>query len=251
MRKNVEENQIYHIDILKGLQKMSANTVDLIVTSPPYNIGIDYGEYKDELEWQKYLDWCLSWLRECYRVLKDDGRVCIDVLLDIQSNEIREQPQTDFVNMMRGVGIHIHGIALWTDATRVKYTAWGSWQSCTAPYIYVPYEAIIIGYKSVWKKQTNGESDITKKEFIEATSGLWALGTESRFPAAFPEKLPKMCIKLLTYKKDLVLDPLLSCETTAVAAKKLGRRFIGFEIDKSRFNIGKRRLSAISANLFT
>ena len=71
-------NNIYNMDCIEGLRLIDDESIDLIVTSPPYNIGIDYDSYIDYIPWKDYLSWCRSWLTECYRVLKPDGRICIN-----------------------------------------------------------------------------------------------------------------------------------------------------------------------------
>ena len=69
----LELNQIYNMDCVEGLKKIDDNSIDLIVTSPPYNVGIDYDTWQDNMHWKDYLAWCKEWLTECYRVLKPDG----------------------------------------------------------------------------------------------------------------------------------------------------------------------------------
>lgn len=241
------------MDCVDGLKLVDENSIDLIVTSPPYNCGIEYDSWDDNMPWTEYLGWCLSWLEECYRVLKPDGRICINVLLDIGNSTMgRFSPFNDFYTMMKYVGINHHGLALWNDNHRVKYTAWGSWLSPSAPYIYCPYEAIIIGYKDVWKKEKSGEATIHKGDFMEGCSGIWNLNTESnaKYVAAFPEKLPERCIELLTWKGDLVLDPFMGSGTTAVASVKAERNFIGFEISEKYCEIADNRLLTVQRRLF-
>lgn len=246
-------NSIYNVDCVEGLKSVKENTIDLIVTSPPYNCGIPYDSWNDNLEWNDYKAWCTLWLYECYRVLKDDGRICINVLLDLGNKKIgRFSPFVDFRIMMSEVGFKHHGVALWTDQHRVKYTAWGSWVSPSAPYIYTPYETIIISYKNVWKKQNKGEATISKEDFMEGCSGVWNLSTETnkKYTAAFPERLPELCMKLLTWKNDIVLDPFMGSGTTAVAAIKNNRQYIGFEISPNYYKIALERISTVQKGLF-
>ena len=63
------------------MKNMQSNYIDLIVTSPPYNCNIPYRSYNDNLPWDEYLSWCNDWLSQCYRILKDDGRIAINVLV--------------------------------------------------------------------------------------------------------------------------------------------------------------------------
>lgn len=73
------------MDCVEGLKQVETSSVDLIVTSPPYNIGIDYDSWEDSMPWSKYLSWCKEWMSECFRVLKPDGRICINHYLAFSS----------------------------------------------------------------------------------------------------------------------------------------------------------------------
>ena len=75
---SLELNKVHNMDCVEGLKQLDDNSIDLIVTSPPYNVGIDYDTWKDKMPWEDYLAWCKKWLSECFRVLKDDGRICIN-----------------------------------------------------------------------------------------------------------------------------------------------------------------------------
>jgi len=234
-------------DCLIEMRKLPDNSVDLIITSPPYNIDIDYNSYKDYLDWNDYLDWCNNWLSECYRVLKDDGRICINHYINFQDKyeKISRFPLMDIRNIQENIGFNVHKLIIWEDKTRKKFTAWGSWLSASAPYINTPYEGILVAYKSVWKKLNKGISTISKEDFMEGVGGVWNLGTtkgKKGTKAVFPVSLPKRCIELLTYKNDVVLDLFMGSGTTGIACKNLNRNFIGIELDEDYFNIAKSRI---------
>ena len=246
-------NNIYNIDCLDGIKQINDNTIDLIVTSPPYNVGIEYDVYKDALPWQDYLNWCERWLTECFRVLKDDGRICINHYIAFRSpnfdcagekNGYDDRfPLFDFKVIMERIGYNVNKLVIWNDPTMNKFTAWGSWLSASAPHIQTPTEGILIAYKKQWKKLTDGESTIDAETFKEAVSGVWNIGTTTGYTkACFPEKLPRLCIELLTYKNDIVLDPFSGSGTTCYVAKGLGRRYIGFEISEDYYNQSISRL---------
>jgi len=225
-------------------------SIDLIVTSPPYNCGIKYDNYSDYIPKEKYYRWCRDWLKECYRVLKNNRRIAINVLLNKGNNrrgQGREQPVVEFCNLLKGVGFTLNNITLWMDDHRVKYTAWGSWKSASAPYIFNPYEVIIMASKGDWKREDKGISDITRDEFMEWVAGQWRFSPEHRRlnPAPFPEELPKRCIKLLSYVGDTILDPFVGSGTTCVVAKKLNRNCIGIDISKKYINIAEKRINSL------
>jgi len=243
----LEKNKIYNMDCIEFLQKIEDNSINLIITSPPYNLDIEYDSCNDNLPWDDYLKWCENWLKECYRVLKDDGRICINHYIAVGRagyEKKSEFPLMDFRNIQKKIGFNVHKIAIWSDTTISKLTAWGSWLSASSPYINTPYEGILISYKNQWKKQNKGISTITKNEFIEGVSGVWKIqpDTKSLTKASFPVKLPERCINLLTYKNDLVLDPFIGSGTTAIAAKKTERNFIGCELSSNYCEIAEKRL---------
>jgi len=250
----LDNNIIYNEDCIEGIYKhIDENSIDLIVTSPPYNCGIEYDSYDDNKPWYEYGAWTMEWLEACYYALKPDGRICVNVLLDMGNTRIgRFSPYNLIYDCMAEIGFNHHGVALWTDNHRVKYTAWGSWQSPSAPYIYCPYEVITIAYKNVWKKETTGEATILKEEFMEGCSGIWNMSTEHNreYTVAFPEELPRRCINLLTWKGDVVLDPFMGSGTTAVASLKTERKYIGFEISENYWNIANKRIASVQRSLF-
>ena len=244
---------IYNCDCLDGFKKLDDNSIDLIVTSPPYNVGIDYDSWEDNMKWNDYLKWCNKWLTECYRVLKDDGRICVNHYIafsphdydsygNFENNECRF-PLFDFREMMTTIGFNVNKLCIWNDLTLKKPTAWGSWLSASAPNIMTPYEGILIAYKNQWKKMKSGISTISKDEFLEGVSGIWNIGTTIGLTKAnFPEKLPRMCINLLSYYDDVVLDCFMGSGTTAKVSKELGRHYIGFEISKNYYDISCERV---------
>lgn len=245
--ETLELNKVHNMDCVEGLKKLEDNSIDLIVTSPPYNVGIDYDTWKDEMPWDEYLSWCKKWLSECYRVLKDDGRICVNHYIAFSSpfEDGCQFPLFDFRTIMTEIGFNVHKIAIWEDRTCNKHTAWGSWLSASSPNIMTPYEGILIGYKKQWAKINKGVSTITKEQFIHGVGGIWNLGTtRSVTKANFPESLPSMCINLLTYKGDTVLDPFMGSGTTGIVAVKTDRNFIGFELSENYCKIANDRINA-------
>lgn len=241
----MELNRVYNKDCVEGLKMLADDSIDLILTSPPYNIGIDYDSYDDNKDWDEYYDWCASWLKECYRVLKPDGRIAIDHYLSLGTAKFRTSPISNLDNIMRNIGFKHHTIAVWTDITLAKRTAWGSYLSASSPYINSPFEGVLICYKERWHKDTRGESDITKDEFVKLTRGVWNIKTETHglTKANFSEDFATKVIRLLSYKGDVVLDPFMGSGTTAVACINNDRKYIGFEISENYWNIANERIS--------
>jgi site-specific DNA-methyltransferase (adenine-specific) len=243
----LELNRIYNMDCLDGMREIEDNTIDLVVTSPPYNLGIEYDSYNDKRSWQSYYFWCGEWIQEIYRILKPDGRFCLNHYLSCGTAEERSAPLMMLNCICDQIGFKHHGLAVWEDRTLTKRTAWGSWMSASAPYINSPYEGILISFKETWKKEISGVSDISKNEFMESCSGIWKLPTEhnGKTMANFPIALPERCIKVFSFKGDLVLDPFMGSGTTAYAAKLNERNFIGFEISKNYCQIAEKNLLSV------
>lgn len=247
----LEINNIYNMDCIDGLKSLDDNCIDLIVTSPPYNLGIEYDSWDDLMPTEDYLAWCKEWLAECYRVLKDDGRICIDHYFHCfprNKDGVHYSwfPLFDLKNIMDDIGYGFHSVAIWDDLTFSKQSAWGSWLSASSPHILSPYEGILIGYKKQWKKQSSGESTIDKETFMEGVSGVWNIGTTTGYTiACFPEKLPKLCIELFSYKGDTVLDPFSGSGTTCYVAKGLNRKYIGFELSTAYYNASIARMNGV------
>jgi site-specific DNA-methyltransferase (adenine-specific) len=253
-KKNIKSdkmklNKLYNIDCIEGMKQLPLNFIDLVVTSPPYNVGIDYDVYNDNKDWVEYWGWSKKWIKEVYRVLKEDGRFCLNVLVEMGINDNKERisPLVEFYNILRSVGFRVNGLPMWTDRHRVKYTAWGSWMSASAPYIYCPFEVVIIAYKGGWKKLTKGEDSITKNNFMMGCCGVWNIPTDTRqlTKANFPLKLPEVCIELLSYKNDIVLDPFAGAGTTLVAAKRLERKYLGFEISEKYCKVAEEEIKKV------
>lgn len=263
----MEINKIYNGDILEMFGKTPDNFIDLIVTSPPYNVGIDYSDWDDQKPMQDYFDWCKEWLSEAYRSLKDDGRIAINIPyeVNVQDRGGRVFIVSEYWQLMKEVGFKFFGLVDLEENSphRIKTTAWGSWMSSSGPYIYNPKECVILAYKNSSKKLEKGnaqweyeEVDVLgktkrvykqedKDEFMELVFAQWKYfaDTRSLTKATFSEDIPAKAIKILTYKDDLVLDCFSGSGTTALSAKKLGRNYIGFELSPEYHKISEKRLN--------
>jgi site-specific DNA-methyltransferase (adenine-specific) len=249
------------------MSKLPNNSIDLVITSPPYSVGINYDVYDDNTTINQYLEFSEKWLNETYRILKDDGRICVNVPYEIN---LKERGGRIFVvseiwNVMKKLGYNWFGIIdLEEDSPhRSKTTAWGSWMSPSQPYLYNPKECIIIAYKNSPKKLVKGEpqwkgeptiteegktkmvySDDDKKDFMELVFGQWKYLNDSRpmTKATFSMDIPTKAIKILSYKNDIVLDPFNGSGTSCVAAEILDRRWIGIELSENYANISRQRI---------
>jgi len=220
--------------------------IDLIITSPPYNVDIKYNSHSDSMSYGEYLDFSRKWMTNCYNWLKKDGRFCLNIPLD-KNKGGQQSVGADLTIIAKEVGFKYHSTIVWNEGNISRRTAWGSWLSASAPYVIAPVELIVILYKERWKKTSGSKkSDISKEEFMEWTNGLWTFSGESKkkigHPAPFPLELPKRCIKLFSFVGDTVLDPFLGSGSTLIAAYLNNRIGIGIEIDKSYCELAKNRI---------
>lgn len=273
-------NKITHGDCVEVLKKIPNDSVDLVVTSPPYNVGIDYDEHVDDVSMDEYWDFTRRWLQGVYDTLKDDGRVAINIPYE---TNVRERGGriffvSEFYQIMKEIGFGFFGLVdLDEDSPhRSKTTAWGSWMSPSAPYIYNPKECVVLGYKKEYKKKVKGEpqwspseikmvektkgdgmrkkviySESDKKEFMSLVFGQWSYfaDTNQLTKATFSMDIPVKAIKILSYQNDIVMDPFSGSGTTAVASLVHNRRFIGIELSEKYVKQSEGRLNKTRAEI--
>jgi len=242
------KNQIVLGDI-RFDDRLVSSCVDLVVTSPPYNVG---KEYDVDYSLGDYLEFLRSIFKRVYDVLRPGGRVCLNL-----ANVGRRPyiPLTDAVSfMMQSLGFRMRGEIIWSKSASVgSSTAWGSWKSPSNPTLRDIHEYILVFSKGDFKHRkrgTNSRSLISRDEFLEYTKSIWSFKTESAkrigHPAPFPLELPLRCIKLYAWSDDVVLDPFAGSGTTLLAAKQLGCVYLGYEVVSSYVDLAKLRLSGDS-----
>src|SRR5208283_903074 len=221
--------------------------IDLVVTSPPYNVDIRYNSHDDKLTYAEYLAFSKRWMKRCYRWLRTDGRFCLNIPLD-KNKGGQQSVGADLTTIAKKCGFSYHSTIIWNESNISRRTAWGSWASASAPYVIAPVELIVVLYKDSWKKTSGSrQSDITREEFMEWTNGLWTFNGERKtrigHPAPFPVELPLRCMKLFSFVGDTVLDPFMGSGSTLVAAARCNRTAIGIEIDPHYCGIAQRRIT--------
>lgn len=235
---------IYNSDIAKK-ELFKLNSFDLTITSPPYNVGIEYSSNDDTISYEEYLKWTQQWLKNLLYWTKDTGRLCLNIPLD-KNRGGKKSVGSDITQIAKNIGWKYQTTIIWNEGNISRRTAWGSWLSASAPYVIAPVELIVVLYKNEWKRNCKGKSDISKEEFMEWTNGIWTFSGESKkrigHPAPFPRELPKRCIKLFSYVEDTIFDPFLGSGTTLIEARLNNRKGIGVDISKEYCELAKKRV---------
>ena len=240
-------DQIHHRDS-RQLAFIPDNSVHLMITSPPYNVG---KEYDLDLSQGEYLELIRDVMREVYRVLVPGGRACINI-----ANVGRKPyiPLSSMVNqLMLELGFLMRGEIIWDKgASAGASCAWGSWLSATNPVLSDAHEYILVYCKEFFsRKPTRApgqNSTISRDEFLEYTKSVWTFNTESakrvNHPAPFPVELPYRLIQLYSFAGDVVLDPFCGSGTTCIAALKTKRRYIGVDSELAYVEGARTRIAA-------
>lgn len=240
-------DRIYCRSAEKMTGELPDNSVALVVTSPPYNVG---KEYDNDLSMAEYLNLLERVLCVTKQVLEPGGRVCVNI-----ANVGRKPyiPLASYVNrlMVDKLGYLMRGEIPWVKGKGASGScAWGSWRSATNPVLRDTHEYILVYSKDRFDRAKPGTSSIGTDEFLSSSLSVWEMEPESAsrvgHPAPFPEELPARLIELYTYEGDLVLDPFCGSGTTCVAAKKLHRKYIGYDIKREYVLRAKQRLKEAS-----
>jgi len=233
------------------MEELPDNSVHLMVTSPPYNVG---KEYDRDFTLKEYLSFLKTVWKEVYRVLVPGGRACINI-----ANLGRKPyiPLHAFIAKdMFELGFLMRGEIIWNKASSASpSTAWGSWLSPANPTLRDIHEYILVFSKGTFSRRNTNKrrSTISKEEFLEFTKSVWTFpavsAKEVGHPAPFPVELPYRLIQLYTYEGEVVLDPFMGSGQTAIAAIKTGRLYIGYDIEEEYVKLAERRIKEYNKKL--
>jgi site-specific DNA-methyltransferase (adenine-specific) len=247
-------NQMYVENCIETLSRFDDNFIDLIVTSPPYNVDlgnnlshktISYDKHNDAMLYDIYLEWLKEKFSLLYLKTKKGGRCCVNI--GNQKNG-RIPLVKDFICLMENIGWKMYTQILWNKNQCSPRTAWGSYMSPSSPSFPTPFEFILVFCKEEYKLQHKGISDLTREEFISFSLAMWTMSpakkSKTGHPAAFPFELPYRCIKMFSYIGDVIYDPFAGVGTTLRAADFLKRLYIGSEISINYCNLYQKNKNA-------
>lgn len=220
------------------------SSVHLMVSSPPYNVG---KEYDEDLNLVEYLELLKSVFSETHRVLVNGGRACINIA------NVGRKPYIPYhkfmIDVMAEAGFLMRGEIIWNKgASAGASTAWGSWLSPSNPTLRDTHEYVLVFSKGKFSRSGKGKKPtISKSEFLEFTKSVWVFQPESAakvgHPAPFPVELPYRCIQLYTFEGEVVLDPFCGVAATCIAAIKTRRHYIGIDINPQYTQVAKKRVN--------
>ncbi|MBC7361915.1 MAG: site-specific DNA-methyltransferase [Candidatus Aminicenantes bacterium] len=226
------------------MDELPENSIHLMVTSPPYNVG---KEYDQDLSLSEYRDFLRCVWKEVYRVLVPGGRACINIA------NLGRKPYLPLhifiIKDMLDLGFLMRGEIIWNKGSSVSpSTAWGTWKSAKNPILRDIHEYILVFSKKSFtrKPSLNRRNTISKEEFLEFTKSVWNFPAESAtkvgHPAPFPIELPYRLIQLYTFENEVILDPFMGSGQTAIAALKTKRHYVGYEINKDYVLLAEKRI---------
>lgn len=265
----LEANRIYPLDCLEGMRRMKEKSVDVVVTSPPYNIGKKYSGYFDERPREEYLGWMERVAEEAKRVMKDDASFFLNVggkpsdpwiAIDVALRFRRHFTLQNTIHWIKSIAIPREDMGryphIMDDIAVGHYQPVNSKKFLSGCHEYIFHFAkrgdVVLDKLAIGVKYQD-KSNIGRWKSAEADirdrGNTWfipypTIREKRPHPTIFPEKLPEMCIKLHGVKDGtLVLDPFMGIGTTAMACVRLGVKYIGFEVDQSYVKIAAENIA--------
>ncbi len=245
----------------RHMDRVADGSVALVVTSPPYFAG---KQYEEELEregipasYLEYLAMLTEVFAECVRKLEPGGRIAVNVA-NLGRRPYRSLSADVIRILEHDLGLLLRGELIWQKGEGASSScAWGSFRSAANPVLRDISERVIIASKGRFDRARSikqrvaddlpHESTVMTEDFMAMTLDVWSIPPESArrvgHPAPFPVELPEQLIRLYTYKNDLILDPFMGSGSSLVAAARLGRRYIGYDLDGTYVDVARSRVA--------
>jgi len=228
----------------ESMNEIPDYSIQLMITSPPYNVT---KEYDENLTLDEYRGLLKSVFTEVYKKLVTGGRACVNLA------NLGRKPyialHSYIIQDMLDIGFLMRGEIIWNKASSASpSTAWGTWLSAANPILRDIHEYILVFSKEAFnRKNLPGKvSTITKEQFLEFTKSVWTFPAESArkigHPAPFPIELPYRLIELYTFRDEVILDPFCGSGSTCIAAIKAGRHYIGYDTEEEYVQLAERRI---------
>lgn len=258
-----DEDITVYLKDSRSMKDLKDNSVNLIVTSPPYwnlkdydnggQIGFGNDSYEDYIN-----DLNKVW-KECIRILAPDGKICINIMpILIKDPKLKRRDTklviTDIENFMRSTGEMVqHALFIWDKRKIVRFSSFGSYPYPTNIFSTYPYEWITVFAKAGQRKlpkDIKEKSKLTQKEWADwAINSIWEMNPAKSksigHPAPFPDEMPRRLIRLFSFWGDTVVDPFVGSGTTLKVARELGRKAIGYEINPDYLEIIDNQLNRL------
>lgn len=236
----LELNKIHKTDVIEGLKKIDDNSINIIVTSPVYNkLGllkgkkqgggdwngyIEYDTYDDNMPEEIYQKWQIEILNEFKRIIKPNGSIFYN-----HKNRRYDKSEYSPYEWISKSELNIYQTIVWDRKKDVNNN----------PYFFQPVYELIY-----WLTKDNNKSPKFFKNKLKQQKNIWTFVPKANIPhpAPFPEELVEQCIIATTEPGDIVFDPFVGIGTTAVVAKKLGRKYIGFEISDEYIELSEKNI---------
>ncbi|HEV3280118.1 MAG TPA: site-specific DNA-methyltransferase [Acidimicrobiales bacterium] len=240
--------------------QVADRSVALVVTSPPYFAGKEYeavlGAGHVPADYEDYLGMLHDVFSQCFDKLEPGGRIAVNVA-NLGRKPYRSLSR-DVIDLLEGLGYLLRGEVIWQKSHAAGGScAWGTYQRPGNPVLRDVSERIVVASKGRFDRALSAaqrasaglpsEGTMTMDEFIDATIDVWDIPSESAtrvgHPAPFPVELPRRLIELFTYRDDLVLDPFMGSGSTALAAIRTERHYVGFDTDEAYVALAERRIA--------
>lgn len=266
------KDQIICGDARTVLRALPNECIHLAITSPPYNVGLQYDSHDDRMPYDEYLKWLTTFWSELYRILVPGGRFA----LNIAPTSIKDfRPiHYDMTRDLVRLGFIMRTEILWYKQTMRRRTAWGSWKSPRNPHMVPSWEYVLVFSKGSWALEGNkADADITGDEFIRFSDAFWPIAPETRgrqpflnslypprrghqapeakegHPAPFPEELIYRLIKFYSYRGNVVLDPFGGTGTVAAVAARTKRHYVHLDLSRKYCDVAAARVVAETKQL--
>jgi len=241
---------------------LDAGSVAAVVTSPPYNVGLDYHAGDDCLDWARYWDLAADAARVMAGTLVEGGRAWINTAVSIpadpsatgshsgRTGKARVMLAHRWADTLEAAGLSLVDQVAWCSP-RGAGTAWGSWASPAAPNLRGDWESLLVACRGDWERSAPPDAVDWRDSvggWASLCSTVWQISPAHRdgHPAPFPAELARRAIRLSAWPGEVVLDPFAGSGTTLLAARQLGRRAIGVECSERYCELAVSRLAQAS-----